>query len=145
MSGFHLFSFIFWHIQELSRRFHLPDMARMLWNLVEGCRRLWKVVEHSRMWGMSWNVMECHRMLWNVVECHGMLWNVTECHGISWNVLEHSRELWKAIEPCGRFCGCVGITFHKRLKYDENEVTPDITPPLRLIALNELLALSPIM
>ena len=77
-------------------------------------------------------------MFWNLMEPHGTPWNSMEHDGRSWNILEHSRELWKAIEPYGRFCGCVGITFHKRLKYDENEVTPDITPLLRLIVLNEL-------
>ena len=78
--------------------------------------------------------MEPYGMSWNLMEPYGTSWNVLECSGMSWNVMEHS----------GRFQGCVGNSYHKRLKYEENQVTPDITPPLRLIVLNEL-AFCPIM
>ena len=77
--------------------------------------------------GTLWNVMELDGTLWNIMECSRMFWNVMECHGTFWKVQ-----------------GCVGRSCHKRLKYEENQVTPDITPPLRLIVLNEL-AFCPIM
>jgi hypothetical protein len=53
-------------------------------------------------------------------------WKLHETHESPWNLVEGSRTSWKIMEgPCGMPQGYVGGTCHKRVKYEENEVTPD--------------------
>src|ERR1700749_5302787 len=100
-----------------------PGRMMTSWNILEGMMT-------------SWNILEGMMTSWNILECRMMSWNILDRMMTSWNVPEHSWKVPKAVWEV------VAIKGENILKI---VMTPDITSPLRLIVLNELLALSPIM